>query len=319
MSITATARPRSGNATHISEAIVAWRVRLGPKSPNTIRIYTRSAERLATYLETGAYPDGAPLPTGVSVIGPLELTLFFDSLASGERRLAEASRSQIYRALQRFFAFLVEEGEVRTSPMDRVPAPSQKRALVSVIDIDDLRRLVATCTTDTFEDRRDLAILRLLIDTGMRIGELAAMTVHELELERARITVVGTGGTRQLLLEPKTVGALRRYLHARRGHRAAGRPELWLAIKGNRTGVMTHWGLRQVVERRVERAGLTGRIHPHTFRHTHAHRWLANGGQEHDLMHNAGRKSPSLLVRDGAVAAERARQAAVRSGLAEQI
>lgn len=146
------------------------------------------------------------------------------------------------------------------------------------------------------------------------------MRLADVELDRYLITVSGKTGSRQLRLEPPTAEALRRYLRLRGRHPRAGIEALWLAMKGNRTGALTHWGIRQIVDRRVEQAGLTGRIYPQKFRHTYAHRWLANGGQEHDLMLNAGWKSPAMITRYGASAtAERARAAALRSGLADQI
>lgn len=312
------------DGTEIRDMINDWKIHLGQKSPSTIKIYIRSAERLATFLESSTYPvdyprrAGQPLPTGVAGIGTLEVNLFF--CAPDMRALSEVTRSQIYRALKRFFAFLLDEEEIQTNPLDRVEAPSQKPVLAPVVDIDDLRRLVATCDGNGIEERRDMAVLRLLIDTGMRIGELASMKVEDVELERGIVSINGTRGTRQLRLEPQTVEALRRYLRVRGRHPRAGIPELWLALKGNRTGVLTHWGLRQILDRRVEQAGLTGRIYPHKLRHTYAHRWLANGNQEHDLMLNAGWSSPSMITRYRAAAAsERARAAALRAGLAGQI
>lgn len=325
MSTTRTTRLRvADDGPDIREMIADWKIHLGQKSPATIKIYIRSAEKLAAFLESDTYPDtyargaGQALPTGVAAIGSLEISLFFSSPAV--RAVSEATRSQIYRSLQRFFAFLVDEEEIQTNPMLRVDAPSQKPIPVPVVDLEDLRKLVAACKGNDFEARRDLAIIRLLIDTGLRIGELAAMTVADVELERYLITITGKTGTRQLRLEPKTAEALRRYLRVRSRHPRAGIPALWLAMKGNRTGALTHWGLRQILDRRVEQAGLTGRIYPHKLRHTYAHRWLANGGQEHDLMLNAGWKSPTMVARYGAsAAAERARAAAGRSGLADQI
>lgn len=72
--------------------------------------------------------------------------------------------------------------------------------------------------------------------------------------------------------------------------------------------------------RRGAQAGLDGRLHPHIFRHTFAHRWLHDGGSEGDLQRLAGWKSPQMLQRYGASAAdERARDAHKRLGLGDRI
>lgn len=295
----------------IREMIADWSIYIGQLAPGTQKIYLRSVNRLADWLEAHGFD------TGVSGIGHKTLTSFFNSLGG-----AEATRSQIYRSVQQFFRWMADiEEEIQVNPFDgkKVPAPSQKPVPVPVMVTEDLRRLVDTVRADnSFEGRRDHAILRLLIDNGLRIGELSGMGVEDVDRQLYRVTVSGKTGTRILSVERKTMEALTRYLRVRGRHRAADRPELWLSVKGST--VLTHWGVRQMVERRVEQAGLTGRIYPHKLRHTWAHRWMANGNSTQDLAANAGWSSTAMASRYGASAqAERARAAALRANLAEEV
>lgn len=298
----------------IREMIADWKIYIGQKAAATQKVYLREANRLATWLEDNDHE------TGVAGIGHKTLTEYMNALQ--DSGLSESSRSIAYRSLQQFFKWLAEiEEEIEYSPMTKVPAPSQKAKPVDVMDLADMRALVDTVRRDnSFDGRRDHAILRLLIDLGLRLGELASIRVDGINREMYRVTVTGKTGTRVLAVERKTMEALTRYLRIRGRHRAAGRPELWLAIKGSPNGVLTHWGIRQMVERRVEQAGLTGRIYPHRFRHTWAHRWMAAGHSTQDLAHNAGWTSTAMASRYGASAqAERARAAALRADLAEEI
>lgn len=299
----------------IREMIADWSIYIGQLAPSTQKLYRREAERLATWLEAEGHD------TGVAGIGHKTLTEFMNALQAGGA--AESSRGITYRSIQQFFKWLVEiEEEIPApSPMAKVPAPSQKAKPVDVMDTEALRTLLDTVRRDnSFEGRRDHALLRLLIDLGLRIGELAGMTVEGVNREMYRVTVTGKTGTRTLSVERKTMEALTRYLRVRGRHRAADRSELWLALKGSPNGVLTHWGIRQMVERRVDQAGLTGRIYPHRFRHTWAHRWMAAGHSTQDLAHNAGWTSTAMASRYGASAqAERARAAALRANLAEEI
>lgn len=221
-----------------------------------------------------------------------------------------ATVSTRHAALRRFVSFAVEEQVIDHDPMRGIRAPVIKQKPVPVLDDQELIDLLRACQGRDFESRRDEAMIRVLIDTGVRVSELAGMTIDTVDLNAEYAFVVGKGGrTRPVYFGTKTVRSLDRYLRERRKHRNANLPNFWLSQRGT-LGVDA---IRERLRVRSEQANLKGRVNPHRFRHTMAHDFLLNGGQERDLKKLAGWSSDIMLERYGSSAADmRAREAARR-------
>ena len=124
---------------------------------------------------------------------------------------------------------------------------------------------------------------------------MLALAVADVDL-RAGTAVIrkGKGGkARRVPFGPRTGSAIDRYIRARRRHRLASTPALWLGAGGKQ---FAYYGLRETLRYRAERAGIPG-IHPHMLRHTAADRWLTAGGSEGGLMAVAGWTRPDMLAR----------------------
>ena len=222
--------------------------------------------------------------------------------------------------VRRFVAWLIATGHVPVDPFAGMKGPKQTQKLVTPLTDDELRALIATCTNPAhradkpLHHHRDEAIIRLMLETGIRIGETIALRVDDVDLDAGRVTIRrGKGGHGRIIPIGATTGAaLGEYLMLRQHHRCADSPELWLGERGTRLG---YDGLSKALRRRATLAGITG-FHPHKLRHTAAHRWLAAGGSESGLMAIAGWTRTDMLVRyTRAHAAERAAKEAQRLNL----
>ena len=273
-------------------------LRADNKSARTIETYRDAARYLGEFLQAQGMPQ-----TPARIRREHVESFMIDHLT----RFSASTAHNRYRGLQQFFRWLVEEGELTLSPMAHMAPPQLPEKAPPVLTETEIAALLKVCAGRDFLARRDTALVRVLLDTGLRRAELAGLKLADVDLDQGVLFVASTTAKgrreRAVALGYKSIKALDQYLRVRAKHPAAALPMLWLGHKG----AMTPSGVYQIVRERAEQAGI-GHAFTHLFRHTFAHLYLANGGKEGNLMQLAGWRSRAMVDRYGRSAAgERAR------------
>ena len=158
----------------LAELIPDWLIHLRAQrlSPRTVDSYREVAITFLAFLVANG------MPTSASAVTREHIEQY---LAQMEGQ-APATVARHYRSSQQLFRWLAEDDEIGISPMIKMRPPRVPEQPVPVLTDTELTALLDACRGSTYEDRRDMAIFRLLIDTGMRSGELIGLGIDDVDL-----------------------------------------------------------------------------------------------------------------------------------------
>ena len=194
------------------------------RSPSTLRLYGQAVTFFARWLES----------TGrAATLDELTRPAVREWLATLADDHEPGTVKVRYRGLHRFCSWLVDEDELDTNPMSTLSPPELKMKPVPVLSDTELTALLKACAGKEFNDRRDEALIRLLLDSGVRISEACGLRVDQLDLDQGMTIVMGKGSkVRPVYFGARTARALDRYLRVRSGHRWAHLAALFLTQRG---------------------------------------------------------------------------------------
>jgi integrase/recombinase XerD len=238
-------------------------------SDNTLAAYRRDLGRYAEHLAEAGRTD-------VGAVTTADVSAFLNRIR-GEDGAAASSAARMLSSVRGLHRFLAEDGIVPDDVAHDVSPPKLPMRLPKAIGIDDMARLIGATEGDDPVLVRDRALLELLYATGTRVSEAVGLDVDDLATG-AMVRVLGKGGKQRLV----PVGSYARtaidaYLTRVRPEWAArgtSTPALFLGPRGARLSRQSAW---LVIQAAAERAGLSGHVSPHTFRHSFATHLLQGG------------------------------------------
>lgn len=197
-----------------------------------------------------------------------------------EREYASATVARKVAAMKSFCGFLIRTRAIEENPAEELDSPKVKKQLPTTLTPAEVDRLLAlpAQTSSTPKALRDTALLEVLYATGMRVSEVAGLTLEDLDLEGGTIRCIGKGSKERVMpLYAEATHALRLYLEKGRPP-LAGRHEdertLFLNPRGEK---LTRQGLWLIIKAYARQVGLEDKVTPHTLRHSFATHML-NGG-----------------------------------------
>lgn len=192
-----------------------------------------------------------------------------------ERGIARGSICRKLSALRSFFRYLIREGKLSTDPMSTVSGPKREKKLPSFLTLQEMQKLLEAPDTSTPQGLRDKALLELLYAAGLRVSEVVALNVGNVDLKARQIRVWGKRSKeRMVLIGRPAAEALERYLKLGRPKLSPRSEALFLNRYGKRIAIRR---VQRLVREYARIAGIDRGVFPHMLRHTFATHMLDGG------------------------------------------
>jgi integrase/recombinase XerC len=195
-------------------------------------------------------------------------------------------------SVRSWLRFLCRRGALTVNPAEGLRGPKLDKKLPHFLTEADVKRLLTLDTGAQPLGRRDKAMLEALYSAGLRVGELCALAVDDVDLDEGLLTVRGKGRKERLaLLGAEARKALREWLTARAGfldHLHKGGQAVFLNKNG---GPLTVRSVGRILEKYLKMSGLDPRSTPHTLRHTFATHLLDAGADIRGVQELLGHKN----------------------------
>jgi integrase/recombinase XerC len=228
-------------------------------SEHTINSYRRDIKHLSRYCTDRAIAQWADLQH-------IDIR---SHIANRHRKgLGSKSLQRELSAIRSFYNYLLKKGQASANPAQHIKAPKQARKLPKTLDVDQLSGLLEAGASSLLEIR-DLAMFELFYSSGLRLSELSALDLSDIDLSDGTLTVrKGKGGKSRILpVGTKAVTAIENWLQQRTIKIPASDIAVFVSMRGTRLGQRS---IELRLEQWCKKKGIAEHIHPHMLRHSFA-------------------------------------------------
>jgi integrase/recombinase XerC len=232
------------------------------RSTATLRAYRTDVRQFIAFLK-----ENNVAITDMGDVGKVDVLEYLAALA--RKGLTGVARARKVSAIREYFRFLEEVEVIERSPAAGIDTPKREKRTRQFLRSDEYTKMLSLAGGNP----RDYAILQVFLQTGIRVSELAHLTLTDVDLTKPAITVRGKGNTeREIALEKRGVQALKNYLAVRLENLS---DVLFLNYKGE---PISERGIRKLVVKYRKNAGITKKASCHALRHTFATYKSGEGG-----------------------------------------
>ncbi len=288
-------------AKSLSEFIDYYEIcnRAENKSPKTITWYSANLKSFHNYLKNRHLPDTLD-SIDINILRQYVLYLLKKNKYHGHpitpekaEPLSAATVHGHVRTLRAFFNWLVSEGFIEISPAKNLKPPKVCRKVVSTLSDEEIRAILGVLAPVNSSNARNQTIIMLLLDTGLRMGELINLKMDDVHMNEGLLKVMGKGRKERIVpMGSNAQRALQRYLFRYRPKPLhSGINNVFLSVLAK---PLTENGIKLMFARLARKSGVA-RLHAHLCRHTFATRFLINGGDVFTLQQILGHSTLQMV------------------------
>ncbi len=240
-------------------------------SPETIRAYEKDLHQFMRFFckETPEIPHPASITT-------LQVREFLAELT--ERNYKTTTIVRKLATIRSFYKFLMKKRHITTNPLTSIETPKVEKKLPHFLSVEEVEKLLNAPQGDNFQSCRDRAILETLYSTGLRVSELTALNVSDLDFSVGAIKARGKGRKERMVpVGSFALQAIKRYVESRaQTHKPDEKDPDALFL--NRFGArLSSRSIRKILDKYIKVTGLSTKTSPHTLRHSFATHLLDRG------------------------------------------